>query len=299
MAATVVVSAVQCAGAGHGREAGCRYQVAWSINPHMVVGSVDFEVARAQHQALRQLLARAGAQVIELGFVHDAHDSVFTKDPALLLERRGGRCALLARPHFAERRQEQAARARDYEALGFEVAAGPGPTWEGGDVALLPDAGGLLLGFGQRTSRAAADWLADKADLPVTPLELTDPHLFHLDMALSVLPDGAVIACADAFAPASLRALAATGGVRELFLVPRADALAFGLNLLFLGDVVVVGARVPRVEQILLARGYRPLHTPLDQFHRAGGGAACLVTEVHRDRRVAAVADRRAAGLGG
>jgi len=299
MASTVVVSAVQCAGAGHGRSASCRYQVAWSINPHMVVGSVDFEAALAQHQALKQVLMRAGAEVIELPFVHQAHDSVFTKDPALLLEQREVRLALLARPHFAERRQEQVARARQYEALGFQVIAGPGPTWEGGDVALLPGGRGLLLGVGQRTGRSAADWLESKADLPVTALELCDPHLFHLDMALCVLPDGTVIVCAHALTVRSLDALAATEGVRELVLVARQDAVSFGLNMVFLGDVAIAGARVPRIERVLQARGYRLLVTPLDQFHRAGGGAACLVTRVHREPRVAALNPRRAASLGG
>jgi hypothetical protein len=63
----------------------------------------------------------------------------------------------------------------------------------------------------------------------------------------------------------------------------REHALAFGLNMLAIGDTIVCGARVPRIQSILTARGYHYRIVPLDQFHLAGGSAACLVAVVHRD----------------
>ncbi|MEI4878475.1 hypothetical protein, partial [Klebsiella pneumoniae] len=86
------VSALACT--DHAVEDDCRYQVAWQINPHMEVGAVDFSRAHAQHEAYKATLARLGAEVVELPFVHGAFDSVFAKDPALLVERRGVRRAL-------------------------------------------------------------------------------------------------------------------------------------------------------------------------------------------------------------
>jgi len=63
----------------------------------MEVGSVDFVAAVAEHAAYIQALEKAGATIVMLPFVHGAYDSVFAKDSALVVERRGVRRALLAR----------------------------------------------------------------------------------------------------------------------------------------------------------------------------------------------------------
>jgi phenylacetate-CoA ligase len=279
---TLVVSAIECA--DHPVAESCRYQVAWSINPHMTVGSVEFAQAAHQHQAFKGALIGLGAQVIELPFVHGAYDSVFSKDPALLLERRGVRRALLARLRHPERAVEQAARADFLERYGFEVVCeSSGPSWEGGDVVMLPSGRAMFLGYGMRSRRGAAEWLERHAEVPVTPLELCDPYLYHLDMALSVLPDGTALVCASALTDEAMAALERAPGIREIIPVPRLDALAFGLNLVSVGNTLVGGVRVPRVEVMIHSRGFRTRPVALEQFQLAGGGAACLVARLHPD----------------
>ncbi len=115
----------------------------------------------------------------------------------------------------------------------------------------------------------------------MTTLELCDPSLFHLDMALGLLPDGTALVCESALTEPSLRVLERAPGIREVVTVPRADALAFGLNWLAIGDTIVVGARIPRIESIVTSRGYRYVCAPLEQFHLAGGSASCLAAIVH------------------
>lgn len=283
---TLVVSDVACDGT-HDANHDCHYQVAWSINPHMQVGAVDHAAARLQHEAYVHALASAGARVIRLPFVHGAFDSVFTKDPALLLERNGTRRALLASLLHPERRQEIAARAARYALLGYEVVCGDDtPYWEGGDIVMHPSGRLLFLGHGMRTSRAAATWIERHADIAVTPLELCDPHLYHLDMALALLPDGTAIVCESAITPASLRDLERAPGVKHIAYVQRHDAMAFALNLIAVGETIVCGATTPTVSSIVNARGYRLCVSPLDQFHLAGGSAACLVATVHPEPEV-------------
>jgi phenylacetate-coenzyme A ligase PaaK-like adenylate-forming protein/N-dimethylarginine dimethylaminohydrolase len=279
---TFMVSALSCT--DHDVEEDCRYQVAWSINPHMSIGSVDFRAAKVQHEAFTSALARAGAEVITLPFVHGAFDSVFSKDTALLLERRGLKRALLARLRYPERQREQGARADFYERHGFEVVRESfGPSWEGGDVVMLASGLGMFLGHGPRSGRDAASWLERHAEMPVVPLELRDPHLYHLDMALALLADGTALVCEAALTEESMRALERAAGVRQVITVPRDDALAFGLNLVPVGDAVLCGSRVPRVAALIASRGYRAVPVSLDQFHLAGGSAACLVAKLHRD----------------
>jgi N-dimethylarginine dimethylaminohydrolase len=287
-----VVSQIECRPAhADGRE--CRYQIAWSINPHMRVGAGEFSRAVTQHGALLAALRASGADVVELPFVHGAYDSVFAKDPALLIERRGTRYALLASQRHAERRKEQLARARTYASLGLQVIPPPSCTWEGGDVVVWPGGEGLFLGTGPRSHPSAARWLERTLDLPVIPLELRDPCFFHLDMALALLPDGTALMCEEALSPASVRRLESSPGVTEVARVARADALSFGLNMTLVGDHAILGARAPAIEAILKAHALSPLIVPLDEFQISGGSAACLVSQMHRDPRESAAARGR------
>src|SRR4051812_19864693 len=69
----LVVSAVACS-TPCSDPRGCEYAVAWAINPHMRVGASDFARAAAQHAALRAAIAREGAELVELPFIHGAFD---------------------------------------------------------------------------------------------------------------------------------------------------------------------------------------------------------------------------------
>lgn len=279
---TLAVGAVQCTD-NHGRRE-CRYQVAWSINPHMAVGSVDFERATAEHAAFVSALDATGAQLVPLPFVHGAYDSVFVKDPALLLARRGRTRALLARFQHPERRQERSARAYQYARYGYEIVSDDhGPVWEGGDVVMLPTGEGLFVGHGFRSHYGAAAWLERHTGIPVWPLQLSDPRLYHLDMVLAVLPDGTALVCPWGLTARSVRVLEQVRGIRRVIQVSRTSALRFALNLVAVDDTIVLGSHDQEIEAIVKALGYRCVVVPLRQFHLAGGSAACLVATVHRD----------------
>ncbi|RKH27364.1 amidinotransferase [Corallococcus praedator] len=278
--ATFAVSQVRCE-KDHVRSRDCAYQVAWNINPHMRVGAVAWRRACSQHRAFLRTLREAGAGFFELPFVHGAYDSVFAKDNAVLVSQEGELRALLATMRHGQRRGEQSARARWLSARGFDVIEPGRVHIEGGDVAMLPQGRGALLGWGQRSTPRAAGVLEAFLDAPVTPLELCDPYLYHLDTALTVLSDGTALVCPEAFTPESLRTLSRTEGIQQVVPVAREDALAFGLNLVEVGNTVIVGARVPRVEALLRGLGRRAVSVKLDQFHLAGGSAACLVARVH------------------
>lgn len=282
-----VASAPRCE-RPHERPDECSYRVAWAINPHMRVGSVQSRHAERQHAHFCDALARAGASVIEVPFVHGAYDCVFAKDSAVLLERDGVRRALLAAPRHDERRREQVERAEALGRFGFEVEAAPPVPFEGGDVVMLPGGRGALLGHGFRSSPAAAATLECFLGAPVVTLTLRDPHLYHLDTALSVLEDGTALLCREAFDADSLRRLERAPGVTRLVDVGRDEALRFGLNLVEIGRRVVLGSASPRAAFLLRALGREPVVVNLDQFQNAGGSAACLVARVHQVGAVAA-----------
>ena len=277
-----VVSRPRCDESCPERSDICAFQVKWSINPHMRVGAVQPRHAVRQHGTLVRTLRSLGATVLDVPFVHGAFDSVFSKDNAVVVERVDGKIeALLARPKHAERRVEQQARARALASLGVSVAGQARAPLEGGDVVVLPGARGAFLGHGFRSSTQAAEDLERFLDRAVTCVELRDPHLYHLDMALSVLDDGTALVCDDALTPEARRAVERHPAIRAVVRVPREEAMRFGVNLVQVGRTIVWGADAPLTTRALRNHGYEVRRIALDQFHLAGGSAACLVSRVH------------------
>ena len=251
----------------------------------MVVGSADPARAIAQHAALLRTVRGLGAVVTTVPFVHGAFDSVFAKDNAVYGRADGITHALLASPRYEVRRREQAARACDLVQAGVEVGACPAP-FEGGDVIVVENCC-VLLGHGFRSSRDAGPILSQLFGLPVVPLELAESSLYHLDTALTVLADGTALICTEAFAPSAWRALR-TLPLRDIVEVSRGEATRFALNVVEIDDTIVTGTESAEVRHALEARGRRVIYTPLDEFQRAGGSAACLLAPVHELQRATA-----------
>jgi N-dimethylarginine dimethylaminohydrolase len=283
---TLVLSAIGCTDDTHPvQEGACRYQVAWSINPHMRVGAVECTRARTQHDRLVSILSKL-CRVEVLPFVHGAFDCVFVKDNAILVDD-GTPRALLAHPRHGERRSEQVERAIALAHRGFEIHLSPEVPFEGGDVVTLP-CGRALLGTGPRTDPSARHELARFLGMEVISLPLRDPHLYHLDTALTVLRDGTAMICREAFDSAALATidrLIDRGVLRRALRIPYEEALAFAANVVEVGDTIVTGTtrtRAPETARGFESIGKRVIASSLDQFHLAGGSAACLVSRVHR-----------------
>lgn len=282
----LALSRTECA-RPHLSPEGCRFQVAWAINPHMKPGAAKPEHAARQHRVFTETLRACGAELLPVDFVHGAFDSVFAKDSAVLATDGRRRAALLANFANSERRQEQRSRTAALEAHGFTVQGPTAVSLEGGDVVQVPG-GPVLLGHGFRSSRAARGLLEGFFGRAVVPIELVDPWLYHLDTALTALNDGTLLCCAEAFSPASLRMLLRHPDIREVIFIPREEALQFGLNIVQLGKNVITGAAGARVtESLLTRRGLRVVKVDLSEFQLAGGSAACLVSSVYSERRVA------------
>jgi N-dimethylarginine dimethylaminohydrolase len=116
----------------------------------------------------------------------------------------------------------------------------------------------------------------------VTFVALRDARLYHLDMALAVLDDGTALVCAEAIARESLAAIESHADVTDVIRVPLAEALSFATNVVQVGSCVVTAADAPITRRALAKRGYRVRRVGLDDFHLAGGSAACLTARVHR-----------------
>jgi N-dimethylarginine dimethylaminohydrolase len=127
----------------------------------------------------------------------------------------------------------------------------------------------------------------------VISLQLVDPRLFHLDLALTVLDDvrDHIAYYPEAFSQDSRQLL------RELFpdalIVDQHDAYAFGLNAVSDGLHVFISSGARQLREELAATGYWPISVDLSELIKGGGSVKCCTQEI----RPAPIAMRGAASL--
>jgi N-dimethylarginine dimethylaminohydrolase len=203
-------------------------------------------------------------------------DMVFAANGAFVVDG----TAYGARFKYPQRTAEALIHRAFYEAGGWGYVP-PTETNEGeGDFAYLPGAyGGLILaGHGFRTDPAAHAEAQEVLGRPVVSLKLVDPAFYHLDTALAALDDRHVTYYPDAFSHASQRVLAQL--FPDAVLADRADAEAFGLNLVSDGRHVVLNTEATGMAAKVSAAGYVPVPVELGELKRGGGSVKCAVAEL-------------------
>lgn len=249
----------------------------------MIPGSTRISSALEQHDLLKNAITEAGAEVMEIPFVCGGYDSVFIKDNAFLFEAEGRAVALMSRLKHPQRAREQFSRMQSYIEKGFEtVQLSSDLHLEGGDLVPAGEDSGIFVGHGFRSSAKAARAITRMTGIPTCALELVNKSLYHLDTALSVLDDGTAIVCKDAVSPASWKKLKQSHWIHRIVEVTTEEAMAFGCNLVQVGNRVIMGSELPRLMHVLERIGYEPKHVPLSEFQRSGGSAACLVAELRK-----------------
>jgi dimethylargininase len=117
--------------------------------------NINLKLARKQHHAYEQTLARLGCQLVTLPAEPDLPDSVFVEDAAIVLDE----IAIITRPGALSRRPETAAIAdalRPYRELAFIEAPG---TLEGGDVLRIGKV--LYVGRSSRSNDTGIEQLSN------------------------------------------------------------------------------------------------------------------------------------------
>jgi N-dimethylarginine dimethylaminohydrolase len=121
----------------------------------------------------------------------------------------------------------------------------------------------------------------------VLPLELVNPHFYHLDTCFCPLAPGAAIYHPAAFDAYGRKVLEAH--VPRLLAVEEAEAQRFGCNAVVVGRTVITNTGCEQLAAGLRSWGYEPVAVELDEFLKAGGSAKCLTLRL--DGEEAAVWD--------
>jgi N-dimethylarginine dimethylaminohydrolase len=253
------------------------FTVEYAINPWMdTTVAVDAALAVKQWEVLRTTLRDLGHTVHVLDAVPGLPDMVYAANGAFSV---GGR-VYGARFKYPQRFDEAAAHQVFYRTGDWQLTIGEQVNEGEGDFAYLPGAyGGLVLaGYGFRTDPAAHAEAQEVLGRPVISLRLVDPAFYHLDTALAVLDDRHVAYYREAFSAASQRVLAQL--FPDAVLADRADAEAFGLNLVSDGRHVVLNTEAVAMGHKVRAAGYLPVHVELTELKRGGGSVKCAVAEL-------------------
>jgi len=267
----VLVRPPQPEDAAHWREYG------WRAEP-------DAAAAAAEHEALRAILAGAGAEVIVAEGDRGNPDAIYAYDPVLV----GADGAVLLRPGKDGRLKEPAALEAGLAEAGIPVAGrieAPG-TIDGGDTLWL-DGRTLLVGRGYRTNAAGVEQLQEAfPDVEVLSYDL--PHwngrgeVMHLMSLISPLDDDLALVY-PRLAPVRLLELLAERGI-ETVEVPDEEFETMGPNVLALGPRFALALEGNNdTRRRLETAGVEVLVYKGDEISRKGdGGPTCLTRPLLR-----------------
>jgi dimethylargininase len=228
---------------------------------------IDVELAQMQHAEYCAALAAAGVLVEALPADEHFPDSCFMQDPAVVIAGRG----IICRMGAAGRQGEEEAVAGALAGRFPLTRIMPPATLEGGDVMVLPDK--ILVGRTARTNHAGvaqlvvalSDAAPGEAPVPVYSVPVND-YLHLLSAATPVGRNTLVAVEAYAGHPHFVG--------MDVIVAPAEEAYA--VNVLGLGESVIVPAGYPRVAAALRARGFTVLPVPVSEFAKADGGVTCL-----------------------
>jgi N-dimethylarginine dimethylaminohydrolase len=247
------------------------YGIEYEINPWMsrARGS-DKARAAAQWHALTDILRGLGVQVDLLPPQPGLPDLVFTANAGVI----AGNTFFSARFRHAERARESPVFEAWFAEHGYRVKRFPeGMYHEGaGDALFCGDA--LFAGYRIRSDALSHQWLAGRLGVRVLPLELVDPHYYHLDTCFCPLSSTEALYHPAAFDPYGQRVIEAH--VPNLIAIEENEAARFACNAVVVGRTVVTNTGCPKLAEALRQRGYSPVATDLDEFIKAGGSAKCL-----------------------
>ena len=262
------------------------YEVAYEINPWMSrTRPAAREVAQEQWDGLRRILVEElGAQVLLGEPKPGVPDLVFTANAGLV----EGDRVFLSRFRHPERQAEEEVFRTWFQQHGLTVTDLPeGGYFEGeGDALWVDDT--LFTGYRWRTDVRAHRRLGEALGARVLPLELVDPHFYHLDTCFCPLDPQTVIYYPPAFDEYGCKVIE-THVPRRIEVHPE-EAARFACNAVVIGSDVALNTGCPRLEADLRSLGWEPHPTPLDEFIKAGGSAKCLTLYLDRPDSRAGVA---------
>jgi len=222
--------------------------------------AINIDVAIAQHQQYRAVLASLGLNVINLPAMDAFPDSCFVEDDAVVL----GDVAVLLNPGAESRREEVGLIADALADLVETVSLKGSGTIDGGDVLTVGKT--CFVGISTRTSREGFESFQKTATgLGFDAIPIDTKHSLHLKTAVTSVDDETLL-----FNPEWLD-IVDFAGFRLLEAKEQ-----FGANVLRVGDQILVDVAHKLTNEELTANGFDLVTTDISEFKKAEAGLTCL-----------------------
>lgn len=251
-------------------------------NPYMRL-PIDRVKAGHQWQNLRHSLEQCGLEVVLIDPVKDLDDMVFAANQVFVGEHpQLGKFIVPSRMRHPSRQKEVPHYVAWFTQHGYKVVDLDltGEYLEGhGDLLWHPDRSRIWAGYGFRSTRGGIEKFAgamSELGFTVTPLELVDPHSYHLDTCLCPLNPEAVLIYPGAFSATSLETI--RKGFQRIYELSQDESRQL------MGNGIVANGRfiAPRMSEslasILSLEGLAPLVVDTSEFEKSGGSVFCMKT---------------------
>lgn len=247
------------------------YGIEYEINPWMSRSrGSDSPAAHRQWRTLHETLLGLGAAVELLTPQPGLPDLVFTANAGVVF----GTVFFSSRFRHEVRARETPHFDAWFAAHGFTIEKLPEDMFFEGAGDALFCGPTLFAGYRIRSDVRGHQYLGQKIDRQVLPLELVNPRFYHLDTCFCPLAPGEAIYFPDAFDHYGRRVLEMH--VPRLLPVAEPEAHRFGCNAVVVGKTVITNSQCDRLAADLKSWGYQPVAVELDEFLKAGGSAKCL-----------------------
>jgi dimethylargininase len=228
---------------------------------HLERGAIDVDLARAQHRAYEDALAKIGCRVDSLPALDDLPDSVFVEDAAIVLDE----IAIVTRPGAESRRPEAALLApavANYRRVTFIQAPG---TLDGGDVLRIGR--WIFVGQSGRSNESGVEQLRAVAwpyGYTVTAVPVSG--CLHLKSAITEVAPGAVLLNPAWVDPSAF------GHVTVMEVDPGEP---YGANGLLAGGRLIYPESFPATRRRLEDAGIDVVPVDVSELQKAEGAVTC------------------------
>lgn len=246
------------------------YSISYTINPWMVPGSENKNIAQLQWEKLFQTFKSLGIKVKLIDQKPNLPDMVFATDQGIVR----GKKVYMSNFRYSERKGERKPYLKWFEDHGYEPIFLPKEAQFEGNGECLFFREKLFVGIGFRANENTCKYLSKFLKIEVLPLELINPYFYHLDTALFVLNDDVVFYYPLAFSKKSQELLQKL--VPNLTAFTDFEVRNFAANSVATKDKVIVNRNLPTFRDTLAKFGYQAIEVDVNEFTKAGGAAHCL-----------------------
>ncbi len=237
---------------------------------------VDREKVFEEFEGLKKTYSKLGVEYDELEPTKGLPDQVYTTDTGVPV----GKIFIKSNYRYGQRKPEATVAAEYFTSKGYAVyQIPPAVSFEGeGDLIRMDNT--YFMGWGQRTSYQAEEYLALALQHDVVPLKLRNPEFFHLDTCFAPLKPDVAIYYPNAFTDEGKLTL--SNYFEELIPVTKQDADAFACNLVLVNDTIVVNEAISEeLRGKIESYGFTIEGIRMHEYLKGGGSVKCVSLQIY------------------